>query len=61
VSTASYRERAELYKPQTIDEARAAAHRMLDEGYSDHGIAAALGVAIEEVRRMLAERGVGAT
>ena len=52
----NYAARAQLHRPRTREEARAAAQRLLAEGFSDHGVAAALGVAIEEVRRMLAER-----
>jgi ParB-like chromosome segregation protein Spo0J len=56
VSTESdYLARAEQHAPKTIEEARAAAQRLLAEGYSDHGIAAALGLAVDQVRRMLGD------
>ena len=51
----AYSVRAKQHAPKTIEESRAAAHRMLDEGYSDHGISAALTLAVEQVRRMLGD------
>jgi hypothetical protein len=51
----TYADRAEVHAPKTLEESRAAAHRLLEEGFSDHGIAAALGLAVEQVRRMLGE------
>ncbi len=57
MSDKSYRARAQLYAPRTIEEARAAAQRLLQEGYSDHGVAAALGIAVEQVRRLIARCG----
>ncbi len=51
----AYEVRARQYAPKTLEETQAAAHRLLGEGYSDHGIAAALGLAVEQVRRMLGE------
>lgn len=53
----AYAIRARQNAPNTIEETRAAAHRLIEEGFSDHGFAAALGLAIEQVRRMLGERG----
>ena len=53
----AYTVRAKQHAPKTIDEARVAARQLLDQGYSDHGIAAALGLAVEQVRRMLGECG----
>jgi hypothetical protein len=55
VSAEAYAVRARQHAPKTIDEARAAALRLVGEGYSDHGVAAALGLAVEQVRRMLGE------
>lgn len=52
-ATTDYHERAQRHAPKTIDEARAAAHQMLAEGHSAYGIASALGLAIEQVRRLL--------
>jgi transposase len=56
VSGEAYAARAKQHAPKTIEEARTAAQRLLAEGYSDHGAAAALGVSVEEIRRMLGER-----
>jgi hypothetical protein len=41
------------HRPKSIDELRLTAKAMLLDGYSDHGIAAALGVAVEQVRRLV--------
>lgn len=49
----SYAAKATQYRPKTIQDLRDTAQRMLDEGFSDHGIAAALGVAVEQVRRLV--------
>jgi transposase len=55
VSVESYAIRAKQHAPKTIEEARAAAQRLLAEGYNDHGAAAALGVSVEQIRRMIGE------
>lgn len=46
---------ARLHAPRTTDELRVACHELLSRGYSDHGIAAATGLPIEAVRRLLGE------
>lgn len=48
-----YRARAELHRPQTMEGFRDAAQQMLREGFSDHGIAHALRLHPEQVRRLL--------
>jgi hypothetical protein len=48
LSAEAYSFRAKLHAPKTIEEARAAAQRLLADGYSDHGVAAALGLAVEQ-------------
>jgi hypothetical protein len=53
LSADAYSVRARQHAPRTIEEARAAAQRLLGEGYNDYGIAAALGLAVDQVRRML--------
>jgi hypothetical protein len=49
----SYADRSRRHAPKTLEEARLAAQRLVAEGYSDHGVAAALGLAVEQVRRLL--------
>ncbi len=46
---------ARLHAPRTSDELRAACHELRGRGYSDHGIAAATGLSVEAVRRLLGE------
>ena len=41
------------HRPQTHDEMRGAARELRDRGYSDHAIAAATGLSVEQIRRML--------
>ena len=49
-----YRQRAEQHAPvNTAEEMRAAAQNLLRDGFSDHGIAAALGLDVEAVRRLI--------
>jgi hypothetical protein len=43
--------RANLHRPQTLEEVRATVRRMLGDGMSDYGVAVALGIAVEQVRR----------
>ncbi len=50
-----YRQRANEHAPKTVDEIRAAAHRLSNEGYSERGIADALRLDISAVRRLLGE------
>jgi len=45
----------ERHRPQTHDEMRASARELRDRGYSDHAIAAATGLSVEQIRRMLGE------
>jgi hypothetical protein len=40
----------------TEEQKRQAIHRLRAEGYSPHGIAAATGIAVEQVQLVLAER-----
>lgn len=51
----AYRERAERHAPRTVEELRDAARGMLRDGMSDHGVAAALGVDVNAVRRLVGE------
>ena len=53
-----YATRSVQHRPQTIEEMREASRRMLAEGYSDHGVGAALGIAVEQVRRLMGDCGV---
>lgn len=55
MSADAYSDRARQHAPRTIEETRQAAHRLLDEGYNDYGVAAALGIAVEQVRRLLGQ------
>lgn len=50
-----YQDRAERFAPKTIDEIRDAARAMLHDGMSDHGIAAALKMDVNAVRRLIGE------
>ena len=43
------------HRPQTREEMRAAARELRDRGYSDHAIAAATSLSVEQIRRMLGE------
>lgn len=43
------------HRPQTRDELRVAVHELASRGYTDYGIAAATGLAVEQVRRMIGE------
>jgi hypothetical protein len=53
MSPAEYYARAIEHRPQTLQALRETAQRMLAEGYTDHGIASALQVAVEQVRRLI--------
>jgi hypothetical protein len=53
LSAETYADRARMHAPKTVEETRKAAQRLLEAGYSDYDISAALGLAIEQVRRML--------
>ncbi len=48
---------ARLHAPRTSEEIRSAIHEMRARGMGDHEIAQASGVAVEMVRRVLAEDG----
>jgi hypothetical protein len=50
----SYEARATEHMPKTPEEMRAAVRRMLADGSSDYGTAAALRIAVEQVRRFAA-------
>jgi metal-dependent amidase/aminoacylase/carboxypeptidase family protein len=50
-----YLERANRHAPQSADELCQAARQMLRDGLSDHGVAAALGIDVTAVRRLIAE------
>ena len=52
-----YTARAQQHRPKSIEDLRNTANAMLLEGYSDHGVAAALGVAVEQVRRLVGQCG----
>lgn len=47
---------AALNRPRTRDEMRIAVHELAARGMDDYTIAAATGLAVEMVRRMLGER-----
>jgi len=49
----NYQARADLHRPTTMEGFRDAAQQMLREGFSDHGIAHALRLRPEQVRRLL--------
>lgn len=49
------RELAMLHRPRTRDEMRVAVHELANRGMIDYGIAAATGLAVEQVRRVLGE------
>jgi hypothetical protein len=51
--SASYTERAQLNAPKSVEEAKSVTQRLLDQGYSDYGVAAAMGLSVEAVRRMI--------
>jgi hypothetical protein len=54
MSADTYAQRATQHRPTTLEDLRATARRMqAEEGYSDHGIAAALGMAVEQVRLLI--------
>jgi hypothetical protein len=53
VNAEVYAARQKQHAPNTIEEVRAATYRVLDEEFSDQGIAAALALAAEQVRRLL--------
>lgn len=44
------------HRPQTREEMRAAVHGMASGGMTDHTIARATGLSVEQVRRLLGER-----
>jgi hypothetical protein len=44
------------HRPSTREELKVAVHELASRGYSDHSIAAATGLAIEQIRRLLRER-----
>lgn len=44
---------ARLHAPKTTEELRVACHELRSRGYSDHGVAAATGLSVEAVRRLL--------
>jgi hypothetical protein len=46
---------ADRHRPQTLEEMRAAVHELHQRGMSDHTIAQATGLAVEQVRRLLGE------
>ena len=52
VNDPELRARAIEHRPKTFEELRLAIQRMRADGFSDHGIAAALGLAVEQVRRL---------
>lgn len=54
--TLGMRELALLHAPRTRDEMRVAVHELASRGMTDYGIAAATGLAVEQVRRMIGER-----
>ena len=43
------------HRPQSREEMRAAVHELASRGMSDHTIASATGLAVEQVRRILGE------
>ncbi len=43
-------------KPQTSEAVRVGVLSLADNGFGDHGIAEAFGLAVEQVRRILADR-----
>lgn len=47
-----YEARALAHRPQTVEEVRSTVRSMLAAGYSDYGTAAALRIAVEQVRRL---------
>lgn len=47
---------AQLHRPRTREELRAAVHELTARGMTDYAIAAATGLAVEQVRRVLGER-----
>ena len=49
----TYTERARQHMPLTLEGMREAAMRMRAEGHSEHGISAALGVAVEMTRKLI--------
>jgi transposase-like protein len=48
-----YATRATKHRPQTLNEIRDAAQRMAAENIGDHDIAEALGISVEQVRRLI--------
>jgi hypothetical protein len=44
------------HRPQTRDEMRVAVHELAARGMSDHTIAQATGLAVEQVRRLIGEQ-----
>lgn len=57
VGADEYFKRSVQHRPQTLKDIREAAQRLLAQGYNDHGVAAALGIAVEQVRRLIGECG----
>lgn len=53
-------ELALLHGPRTREELRAATVELLSRGLSDHDVANALGLAVEQIRRFVGERWEGA-
>ncbi len=49
------RELALLHRPRTRDELHVAVHELAARGMTDYGIAAATGLAVEQVRRLIGE------
>lgn len=56
IDGASYAKRAQLYRPHSPGEMKAAVHRLAREGYGDYIIASATRLSVEIVRQVLAER-----
>ena len=50
-----YRESAEEHAAKSVEEARAATRHLIAEEYSDYGAAAALDIAVEQLRGMVVE------
>ncbi len=55
MSTSDYAVRAQAHAPRTFEELQAAAQQLIDDGHSDYGAAAALGLAVEQVRRLIGQ------
>lgn len=52
----SYEARARQHAPKSIEEFQVAVRHLIDGGTTEYGVSAALGVSIEQIRRMIGRR-----